>query len=137
MSKKTSRALLIGAGILTMSLLGVASAVSLGIEANNELGAGVSVTATCQPTTGAEIVVGFDTPTYVPATQGFTVSSVHLSSVDPDCTGNDIKIVVANAAGTAIGTYTGTVTGTTVSATLPAAIDSELVASVSVVIYDN
>lgn len=134
---KTSVALVI-AGLTATVGFAVASAVSLGVSANNELAAGTSVTASCQPAgLGNDIVVGFDTPVYVPATQGFTVDSVELSNVDAACNGLAVQVVVADATGASLGSFTGTVGGATVSAALPASVDSETVASVSVVIYDN
>ena len=119
------------------SLLVVASAVSLGVTANNQLGAGTSVTATCQPAGAAnDIVVGFDTPTYVPATKKFNVASVKLTNVAAACNTKKVQIVVADASGASIGSYTGTISGTSLTAALPTSVDSSLVGSVSVVIYD-
>ena len=120
------------------SLFVVASAVSLGVTSNNQLAAGTSVTAACQPSGASQdIVVGFDTPTYVPATKKFNVGAVKLTNVAVACNTKKVQVVVANAAGASIGAYTGTISGTSLSATLPASVDSEAVASVSVVIYDN
>ena len=130
--------ILAGAGVLVAGFGVAASAVALGIEANNELGAGVSVTATCQPEgVGNDILVGFATPTYVPANQTFTVNAASLSNIAAACDGLDIQVVVADDTGAALGTFTGTVSGATLTAGLPTAVNSADVASVAVVIYDN
>lgn len=126
---------LITMGIIGATGLGVASAVNLGISANNELAAGTSVTATCQPAgVSNDIDVAFSAPVYVPATQTFSVNQVILGNVAAACNTKNYDLVVANAAGASIGTATGVVSGTSVTVTLPAAVDAALVASVSLVI---
>jgi len=138
MEHKKTKLTIAGLGIAVLAAggLSVASAVALGITANNELGAGTSVTATCQPV-GDDIIVGFSEPTYVSGTQTFDVAAVELSNIQATCDGLDIKVVVADGTGAALGTVSGTVSGSTYTATLPAAVDSAEVGSVSVVIYDN
>lgn len=129
---------LAGAGVLVAGFGVAASAVALGIEANNELGAGVSITETCQPEgVGNDIAVGFSTPTYVPADQTFEVAAAVLSNIDAACVGLDVQVVVADATGAELGAFDGVIGGTTLTATLPAAVDSAEVASVAVVIYGD
>lgn len=140
MNKLTSRKLKFGAlSVAAMAALGmgVASAVSLGIEANHDLGAGTSVTATCQPAgVGNDITVGFSAPTYVPATSSFTVADVLLGNIDAACTGLNYKVVVADSLGVSLDEVTGTVGGASATATLVSTVATADVASVSVVIYD-
>lgn len=138
-SKKSKKAIVaLSVAVLATAGLAVASAVALGINANNELGAGASITATCQPAgEGNDIVVGFSEPTYVAATQTFNVSAVELSNIDAACNGLAIKVVVADETGNPLGTVTNTVSGSTFTGTLPASVDSAVVGSVNVVIYDN
>jgi len=135
-NNKKSKLLIAGLGVAAFATVGltVASAVALGIAANNELGAGTSVTATCQPV-GDDIVVGFSEPAYVASTQTFDVDAVELSNIQATCDGLDIKVVVADTLGNSLGEVAGTVSGATYTATLPAAVDSAEVGSVSVVIY--
>jgi hypothetical protein len=130
--------LLAGAGVLVAGFGVAASAVALGIEANNELGAGVSITETCQPEgVSNDIAVGFSTPNYVPVDQTFEVGAAVLSNIDAACNGLDVQVVVADATGAELGSYTGTISGASVTATLPAPVDSAEVASVAVVIYGD
>ena len=134
MLKNKTRTGLLALALSATVLLGAASAVNLGITANNQLGAGTSVTATCQPS-ATPLGVAFDTPTYAAATQTFTVSTVNLSSVAASCNGKSVKIVVSNAAGASLATYSGTVSGTSVAGLLTSTVDSSAVGNVSVVIY--
>lgn len=116
----------------------VASAVDLGVEANNQLGAGVSITETCQPAgVDNDIAVAFGTPAYSAATKSFAVSNVSLSNLAAACNGLDVQVVVADADGDSLGSFAGVVGGTTLTAPLTSAINSEEVATVSVVIYSN
>ncbi len=118
--------------------MGVASAVSLGIEANNELGAGTSVTATCQPAGASnDIAVGFSNPTYMAATTSFSVADIILSNVDVACTGLNYKIVVADNLGVSLDESLGVISGPSVTTALAGAVATEDIASVSVVIYNN
>jgi len=139
-NKKSRKGIFVAAIGMGIALTGaaVASAVSLGIEANHDLAAGTSVTASCQPAGASnDIAVGFSTPTYVAASQTFTVNEVVLSNVLPACNGLEYQVVVADSAGASLGTVNGTVGGATVNAALSGAVDTDDVASVSVVIYDN
>ncbi len=132
--KKRTKGILISLGIASTIALSAASAVNLGISANNELGAGTSVTASCQPIS-TPISVGFDTPTYVPANKTFTVSTVNLGNIAAACNGKNAKVVVSDSTGASLGTYSGTISGTSIAALLSSTVDSSAVAGVSVVIY--
>ncbi len=140
MNKMTNKKLKFGAlSVVAIAALGmgVASAVSLGIEANNELGAGTSVTATCQPAGASnDITVGFPAPAYDGLTTSFTVDQVLLGNVDPACSGLNYKVVVADGTGAALDSVLGTVGGASVTANLVAPVATGDVASVSVVIYN-
>ena len=128
----------LGLAAFALAGIGVASAVALGIEANHDLGAGTSVTATCQPAgVGNDITVGFSEPAYVAATTSFTVDDVVLDNIDAACVGFDYKVVVADSTGASLDEMTGTVAGATETIPASAPIASDLVGSVSVVIYSN
>ena len=141
MNKLTNKKLKFGAlsAVALAALgMGVASAISLGIESNHNLGAGTSVTTTCQPAgVSNDITVGFSTPDYVAASTSFTVSDVVLGNVDAACDGLEYKVVVADTAGDELESVLGTVSGTSVTATFASVLDTEDIASVSVVIYGN
>lgn len=137
--KKTSRKalaiVLAGLGIAALGVT-VASAVQLGIEENNDLAANVSITETCQPTSGPLIKVGFSEPVYVATPQGFTVASVQLTNIAAACNGKDVKVVVAGASGAPLGSVSSVVAGGSLTVTLPAPVDTASVESVAVTIYD-
>jgi hypothetical protein len=123
----------LGVGVLGS---GAASAVSLGIQANNGLGAGTSVTAACQPSGVAnDISVTWAAPTYVPATNNFTVSSLNLANIAAACNGKSYKVVVADASGASLYATSGTITGTSTAITVAPTVAASAVASVAVTIY--
>lgn len=138
--KKMSRKMKLVAFLaLGFGLFGIAgaSAVSLGVSATNQLGAGTSVTATCQPSGASnDIGVAFASPTYAPATKKFTVGTVNLSNIAAACNTKSYQVVVADSTGAVLSTATGTVSGTSAAVALGTAVDSSLVASVSLVIYN-
>lgn len=118
---------------LTAGLASVASAVNLGVSANNELAAGTSVTSTCQPTSGTPISVGYDVPALTSG--NYTVSKVNLSAIAAACNGKNIKISVLDATNTKLADYTGTIGATTLSATLSVTAVVSNVATVAITIY--
>jgi len=128
------KAILAALGLAAFAGLTVASATSLSLQANHDLAAGSSVTQSCQTGT---IGVAFDTPVWAPATSKFTVSSTTLSAIEASCNGKNVKVVVANAAGTALATQTAVIAPTAGAQTfaLGSAIPSDTVASINVVIY--
>lgn len=137
-NNKRAKGIFIGLSAFSLLGLGVASAANLGIEANNELGAGSSVTASCQPAgAGNDITVGFAEPTYVSGTEAFSVNTVNLGNVDPSCATLPYKVVVSDASGVALAEKTGTVVAGSQAVVLPTAVDSATVGSVSLVIYAN
>jgi len=137
-NKNYFRIALAGVSLLGIAGLGVASAANLGINANNDLGAGTSVTASCQPAGASnDIKVGFAVPAYVPASKTFTVTDVNLTNIDAACFTKKYTAVVADATGASLVTVSGVVSTASQVISLPAPVDTAGIGSVSVVIYDN
>lgn len=130
---KKRHALLIGATIAA-ALTSVASAVSLGVNQNNALGAGTSVTSTCQPTSGPLIAVAFDTAGLAVTSGNYTASTVTLSNIAAACNNKPIKLTVLDASNNALATYSGTILGTSLSAVLSTPVSASSSASVAIVI---
>lgn len=137
-TRNRTKGIVVGALAVGLLGLGVASAANLGVQANNELGAGTSVSASCQPAgTGSDISVGFSAPTYVAASRSFSVDTVKLGNIAGACNTKPYKLVVANAAGATLAEKTGVVAGPAMNVALPSAVDSASVGSVSLVIYGD
>jgi hypothetical protein len=111
----------------------VSSAVNLGISSNNELGAGNSITASCQPSTGPNISVTWGSPTF--ASGAWTSNTLNLANIAAACAGHSYKIAVADGSGSPLTTLTGTIAGTSLALTLSSAVAATSVNNVSVIIY--
>lgn len=136
MSNSKIKVALASFAVLALGGFTAASATSLALQANNDLSAGTSVTASCQLASDGDITVAFSTPVWNASTQEFTVNAVNLGNISEECDGYTATVVVAENLGTQLGTQTVTLdaSGATTFA-LPAAVNAEAVASVSVVVY--
>ena len=130
-SSKNRKAAALALAVVGVAGLSIASAAQLNVGSAS-LGAGQSVVASCQPTTGPAIKVGFEN-TF--ATGSYKASKLVLSDVAAACAGLNVKVTLTGAGGAAIGSEltTTAVTGST-PITLPN-VDAAAITGVSVVIF--
>lgn len=129
---RTRNGLLIAAAVCA-GLVSVASAVSIGVSQNNEMGAGVSVTSSCQPSSGPNIGVAFGDPSWVSG--AYAVDTVRLSNLAAACVGKSVKVSVMDSSNNVLANYSGTVSSASLAAPLSVAAPAATVANVAVVIY--
>ena len=122
----------IALAVVGIAGLSLASAAQLNVSSNS-LGAATAVVASCQPTSGPAISVGF-TNAYDVALKAYKTTEVKLTGVAAACSGLPMSITVTDTAGVALATITGSaVTGASTHA-LSAAIDPKVVVGVAIVI---
>lgn len=135
-----------GAGVAATGAI-AASAASLGTITPQSLGTTANVVAACQ-SSGLGVTWSNGPGTYAGAgtatsTSGstFTQDSLTISGVDANCNGKNMKVVLANSAGTAVATsnVVTAATGTTVVSNTDWAsgspFDTKSVSQVTVTIY--
>ncbi|MHA3946757.1 hypothetical protein [Cellulomonas bogoriensis] len=126
--RKSAAAALAVVGVAGLAL---ASAAQLTIGTAS-LGAGTQVVASCQPSDGPAIEVGFDSAYQG---QGYRTSGVVLDNVAAACDGLDVQVTVATADGTSLHEFTASATeGRTVLTSPSASIPAADIENISVVI---
>ena len=127
-------ALAIGAGVVATGAV-VASAASLGNLNVSTLGTSSDVVTSCATDT-VNVTWNSTAPTYVAATTTYNTSTVTVEG-PPECDGAAVRITVADSTGASLANANGNMGLTPVNLTLSAPVDSELIESTTVTIYNE
>lgn len=132
MASTRRKAAAVAIAIVGVAGLSLASAAQLNVNTAT-LGAASEIVASCQPTSGPAITVGYSN-SYAVASLAYETSAVTLAGVAAACDGLPMSITVADDTGAVLATVTDDAATGSSSYTLSSAVASADIARVAIVI---
>jgi hypothetical protein len=120
------------AGLLVFGGTFAFAATLGGVNVKN-VGASTEVVASCDQD---GVDAAFGTPTWDATDQQYEVSSVTISGIDANCSGQNVDVALSDDSGTLLDEENATVGGTSQALTLATPVSAEAVSKIAVVIAE-